>query len=1139
MPESNDKIGLDETTGKWEVIVRYTGDIMRLEGLLNTGVELLGEGFAILTVRPEDIDKLSTYPEIISVERPKVITQSLYESLREACVFPVQDTGGYGLSGKGVLIAILDSGVDFRHTDFRNADGSSRILYIWDQLDEGTPPSGFHHGREYTNEQLTDALKNNTPLTTNPQLNTLSHGTAVAGAAAGNGSASDGRNKGVATEAGLIVVRLGETGRKSFARTTELMRAIKYSIDKAVGLNMPLCINISYGTNDGPHDGRSLFASYIDAMSQVWKVVFVVAAGNEGAAGHHYMGSLRPGETKDVEFFFSGAQPSAYLTVWKNFTDTMTFELVAPDGGSTGKLSATVQELSVRLGATNVVAQYGQPSHYSPDQNIYFRLEAAQSGGRIAEGLWVLRVVAGEITDGRIDVWLPTNQEVTDKTAFVNPTPDITLTIPSTADGVITVGAYDAALGSIANFSGRGLERDGAVKPDIVAPGVDVLAPMAGGGYDSFTGTSIAAPIVTGCAALMMQWGIVQGNDPFLYGQRAKAFLRLGAQRTPGETYPNGTWGYGRVCLEATMGYLRDYAGKGLKIMEASDSQAKRYEDMTLEEFVNLPNIVDFNTLDDKVFRQYVNGRAYIKIGAKLQGGYVIAYAPMDRIARIFLDLGQYFNNIYPYPLGLMDRVSLGDAGITNVHNTPNVNLRGSGVLVAIVDTGIDYTKAAFRYEDGSSKIQYIWDQTISGKPPRGQYMGTEYSKEDIDRALVSENPFTVVPHRDESGHGTFLASVAAGREDNDYLGAAPDSDIIMVKVRKARDFYIDYFALSKKNQDIYQSTDVMLGIDYILQKALKMNRPVAICIGMGTSASSHDGSSIFEQYLYGLSGETGLALCVPAGNEANARHHFKGSIAKEGDSSEFQLNVGDNTAGFLANVVTSPHDRMHISITSPTGDSISRIPMNIGEVFEKKLTLENSVVRVIYFLGENNIIVVTVTAPTKGVWTINLYGEIILDGVFHSWLSLPQFIDGSVEFLTPDPNFTVVCPATAVGPVTCGAYNSRDGSLYISSSWGPSRNNMMVPDLVAPGVNVGGVTPTGYGVMSGTSVAAAITCGASAIVLQWSIIQGNYPNMNTLRMRTFLVRGCERNPALTFPNTKWGYGKLNLMNAFNVRKRL
>ena len=547
---------------------------------------------------------------------------------------------------------------------------------------------------------------------------------------------------------------------------------------------------------------------------------------------------------------------------------------------------------------------------------------------------------------------------------------------------------------------------------------------------------------------------------------------------------------------------------------------------------------MDFNTTDDKEFRQYVEGRPYIKLGATVQGGYIIAYTVADRFEQIFKELGRSFSNIYPHIYGLMDRSSLDAAGIINVHRTPNMDLRGRGVLLGFIDTGIDFANESFRYEDGTTKIAAIWDQTIPGKPPADQYMGTEYTRADINEALKAEDPLELVPHRDTVGHGTFLASVAGGRGQDEYIGAAPDSDIIMVKVRKAREYFINFMGYSRKNDEIFSSSDVLLGIKYILDKAAQLGRPVAVCLGMGSNGGGHDGATILEQYLYAISSESGVAVCVPVGNEANARHHTRGTVAKEGTTAEFQINCGENTAAFMLNVIMSPHDRMLVSVVSPTGDVVSRIPASI-ETFEKKLALERSVVRVRYSFGESNNILIVIDAPTKGIWTVRLYGEIILDGTFHSWLALPQFIDGEVEFLTPDPNFTAVTPATAVGPITSGAYNPRDGSLYISSSWGPSRVGLMNPDLAAPGVNIGGVLPDGYGTMTGTSVATAITTGCCAIALQWAILYKNDTSMNTFKLRTMLIRGCERTPETTYPNNRWGYGKLNLYNSFNVVKRL
>lgn len=543
-----------------EVIVKFSGDIQFIRQDLDAQVEILLKGYAIITLSPNKIGRLYSYPQIESIEIPKnLYIEGLY-NLTSSCIRAVQSTNSYGLTGKGVIVSVIDYGIDYMHPDFRKADGKSRILYLWDQTVAGTPPDGFSGGSEYSNEQIDQAIQSLDPYSVVPSIDTGGHGTAVAGIAAGNGSENP-DNIGVAPESDLIVVKIGQRGFRPFARTTELMRAIKYVIEKSRQLNQPVVINMSFGMNDGSHRGDSLFETYISDISSEWKTSIVVPTGNEAAAGHHYSTKLRSDSVKTVEFFVANEISKCFLSVWKDFADIFSVEMVYPDGFSSGIISLENQIRNIRVGNSVMTVIYRQPSHYSVRQEISFNIQSAN--GSIPSGLWKLRFVTASIVNGKVEIWLPTVEEVTSSTRFTKPIETMTMTIPSTARKVIKVAGYNDRIGNIAEFSGIGSAEEAEPRPDVAAPAVSILAPKNGGGYDAYTGTSMAAPFVTGSAALMMQWGIVLKNDPFLYGERLKAFLRLGANRRQNQDYPNASFGYGTLCLSNTMSYLERYKRGG------------------------------------------------------------------------------------------------------------------------------------------------------------------------------------------------------------------------------------------------------------------------------------------------------------------------------------------------------------------------------------------------------------------------------------------------------------------------------------------------------------------------------------------------------------------------------------------------
>lgn len=538
-----------------DIIIKYNGNIVMLREQLAdepsvTAVEDLGQGFAVVTVSSDMVESLYEITAIEDIELPKELYTNNLNNMISTCVVTAQSENGYGLSGEGVIVGIIDTGIDYTHPDFRTPDGKTRILSFWDQSGKGNPPDGFTFGREYTSEELNSALSSPDPIAVTGQLDIKGHGTAVAGIAAGGGI-SDPYQIGVAPRSDIIAVRVLPAGN-DYSRSTELMRALKYVIDKARYFSKPVAINISYGMNEGAHLGDSLFEEYITAMSNLWKTSIIIPTGNEGGSGHHYSGSVNSGEIKNVEFFTAPGLSRFYVSMWKNFTDNISVELILPDGTTTGIITQDnrLRTLSTREITVNVI--YNHPTRYSVSQEIFFDIQAAE-GNFIKAGVWILRLRADAIVDGQFNIWLPTVEEVTTGTYFSYPDNFGTLTIPSTSAKVIRVGGYNDSLDSSAEFSGIGFENLALPIPDITAPAVGISAPRIGGGYDSFTGTSFAAPFATGTAALMMETGIIRGNAPYMYGERIKAYLRRGAIRNDNVKYPNPTFGYGRLCAAATI----------------------------------------------------------------------------------------------------------------------------------------------------------------------------------------------------------------------------------------------------------------------------------------------------------------------------------------------------------------------------------------------------------------------------------------------------------------------------------------------------------------------------------------------------------------------------------------------------------
>lgn len=540
------EVGYKPLEKTWELIVKFHGEAEEIVDRMDGQIvfEDLSGGYAVVIIEESLIDQFASLEEIEYIEKPKRLFFSVNRGKTASCIFN-NNAVDFALTGEGVLIGIIDSGIDYRSQDFRNPDGTTRILWLWDQS----------RSEEAYSEAEINAMSGRVESS-----DISGHGTAVAGIAAGNGRNSEGRYRGVAYQSRLVVVKLGTAAPDGFPRTTQLMRAVHFCIQKALEAALPIAVNISFGNTYGSHQGDTLLELYLNHAAGIWKNVICVGSGNEGAAGGHAGGKLT-NKVKTIEFAVGVQERELSLQLWKQYEDTFTIELISPNGTRVMLPQGVSGTWRYTLEQTELLVYFGEPTPYSVLQELFIDMlpagasRTAAERGAINTGIWRVVLTPVSIINGVYDIYLPSESILSADTRFLLPTPDMTLTIPSVASAVITVAAYDSTYRSYAPFSGRGFSEQipfaGAYKPTLSAPGVDITSVTTTGGYASFTGTSFAAPFVTGAAALLMEWGIIRGNDPYLYGEKVKAYLIRGARQLPGLETPNPMTG---DCVKLVLG---------------------------------------------------------------------------------------------------------------------------------------------------------------------------------------------------------------------------------------------------------------------------------------------------------------------------------------------------------------------------------------------------------------------------------------------------------------------------------------------------------------------------------------------------------------------------------------------------------
>ena len=510
------------------------------------------------------------------------------------------------------------------------------------------------------------------------------------------------------------------------------------------------------------------------------------------------------------------------------------------------------------------------------------------------------------------------------------------------------------------------------------------------------------------------------------------------------------------------------------------------------------------------------------------------------------LSLRQYWYGAIPKCYTLLDMQPLDAAGIITLQNYPTLQLMGEGIMIGFLDTGIDYTNPLLRDPDGSTRIAAIWDQTIqSGTPPQGFAYGTEYARETINAALSSEDPASLVPSVDDTGHGTFVASLAAGGADisEQFLGAAPECTIAMVKLKTAKQYLKEYYCIAS-DAVCYQETDLLLGVKYLNDLASALDLPLVMCITVGTNMGGHVGTLPLPSQLGAYSLVANRIAVIGTGNEADKRHHYYNTIQNLSDTKTVEIRVGENVSGFMLELWVMIPNILSISIISPSGENSSRISFRVGSNVELDFLFEKTKVYVNYRLmvekTNSELVFFRFNTPAAGIWKIVVEPVRLIDGQFHMWLPVTEFLDGEVYFLESDPYYTLTNPANAPSPIIVSYYDGKNGGLAQASGRGYTRTQFQNPSITAPGINVKGALPGGrFTVRSGSCISTAITAGAVALMLEWELEQKNITGIDVFQIKSLLILGAIRPDFLEYPNREWGYGQLNLYNTFEAMRQL
>ena len=1121
----------------------------------------LGFGFGLVTISTENITNLANIPTIEYIELPKQLYTTDENSNRAACVPTARSY--YGIEGEGVLIGFIDTGIDYTHPAFRNSDGTTRIDYIYDLSEEG---------KVYNRDDINNALKNPEPFSVVPSEDIVEHGTHVAGIACAGGNINP-EYYGVAPKSSIAMVKCT---RGNFALSSNIMRGLKFLVEAGKFLNKPLAVNISLSTNDGAHNGTSLLEQYISTISTLERVTIVIAAGNEGDSAHHIGGNLKS-ENK-VSINVAADEPGIIINLYKPVLSDISIRVTSPTASTSGDIAIKEGYYEGGIGTDRYQIYYSGPKPFDIIGEITIAILTNER--YILAGEWEITINLLSQYSGPYDMWLPIREGLNVNTKFLQPTVLNTLGIPATVTNVIAVGSYDYLTNNISSFSGIGRRTIyQPIRPDLVAPGEGIMSATPNRSFDSKSGTSMATPHVSGIAGLMMEWGIVKRNDPYLYGERLKYFLVVSANRSRTEiTYPDPSWGYGEVCLSAAIERIIEGIGSIMnqRVGEFKNKMINKKENIkqrsltengikqNIQSCHNNINRVEQSPSEDDgsevigIFIEYNSLEQLKKIeeipGASvtvLDNNYAAVFIPANKVNEITPYIKDVASLEIPSIYTLDETSPVDASGASLFHDNPYLQLNGRGVIVGIIDTGIDYLNREFINEDDTTRILRIWDQTIDGNQDiYGVKFGTEYNEDNINNAIKASksggDPYSIVNSKDTIGHGTSMASIIGARGYNPQVkGAAPNCDFAIVKLKEAPAIIQRRAGISDIKEGRYTSINIYLGIRYLSRLASSLARPLVICIPLGTNTGPHDGTNIIEGAIDTISNQVGIVCVTGTGNEGDTDTHTEGRFNNAGEVKNIEVKVGERQKDLNFQIYVQQPDRVSLGVVSPSGEVVEKIPAKLNKEENISFVYEGTKMRIFYLYPDPitgaEIIGIKARGLREGIWQFRLYADYIVDGRYWSWLPQRALLDEETKFLSPSQYTTLTIPGTSNDAIVAAFYNQNNNSVVGESGRGFTRDGKIKPDIAAGGINATVVTPEGgTKTISGSSVATAVTSGCCALLLQWAIVNGNDKEIYPTEIRSYLIRGTEMRAGDKYPNEEWGYGILNIKKVFDaIRENL